>query len=159
MISLLLLNNFYPVISCRRVQKKKKNDEEEENDELLCTVRSLVMVRESELLTSCAEMTRRVRREFFSSQNCNISSVLIIFNYDPGETNNKFITSQPFLSRGRNNIIPVQRVQKGSDELLCTIRATSCQRKIDHSLARVHCLLITAGRVSELAIKTGGGNV
>ena len=37
MINLLLLNNFYPVISHRRVQK--------ESDELLYTVRSLVMVR------------------------------------------------------------------------------------------------------------------
>ena len=40
MISLLLLDNFHPVISCRRVQKKK------ESDELLYTVRSLVMVRD-----------------------------------------------------------------------------------------------------------------
>ena len=39
MISLLLFNNFYPVTSYRRVQKKKKGDE------LLYTVRSLVMVR------------------------------------------------------------------------------------------------------------------
>ena len=39
MISLLLLNNFYPVIG-RRTSSK-----EEESDELLYTVRSLVMVR------------------------------------------------------------------------------------------------------------------
>ena len=38
MISSLLLSNFYPVISYRRVQK--------ESDELSCTARSLVMVRE-----------------------------------------------------------------------------------------------------------------
>ena len=37
MIKLLVLNNFYPLISYRRVQK--------ESDELLYTVRSLVMVR------------------------------------------------------------------------------------------------------------------
>ena len=40
MINLLLLNNFYPVTSYRRVQKEK------ESDELLCMDRSLVMVRE-----------------------------------------------------------------------------------------------------------------
>ena len=41
MISLLPLDNFYPVIpSYRRVQKEK------ESDELLCAVRSLVTVRE-----------------------------------------------------------------------------------------------------------------
>ena len=38
MISLLLLNNFHPVISHRRVQKEKESDE-------LYTVRSLVTVR------------------------------------------------------------------------------------------------------------------
>ena len=38
-INLLLLNNFYPVISYRRVPKEK------ESDELLYTVWSLVMVR------------------------------------------------------------------------------------------------------------------
>ena len=40
MTSLLLVNNFYPVMSYRQVQ------EEEESDELLYTARSLVMVRE-----------------------------------------------------------------------------------------------------------------
>ena len=40
MTSLLLLNHFCPVTSHRRLQKEK------ENDELLYTVRSLVMVRE-----------------------------------------------------------------------------------------------------------------
>ena len=41
-------------------------------------------------LTSCAEMNAHV--ENFLSQNCNIFSVSSIFNYNPGETNNKFIT-------------------------------------------------------------------
>ena len=40
MTSLLLLNNFYPAISYRRVQKRKKAT-------VIFTVRSLVMVRES----------------------------------------------------------------------------------------------------------------
>ena len=46
MINLLILNNFYPVveISYRRVQK--------ESDELLCTARSLVMVRNQLLAPS-----------------------------------------------------------------------------------------------------------
>ena len=46
------------------------------------------------ILTSC-----HARREFFFflSENCNIFSVLSIFECK-GETNNKFITSQSFLS-------------------------------------------------------------
>ena len=39
MTSLLLFNNFYPAMSYRRVQKEKKATI------LLCTIRSLVMVR------------------------------------------------------------------------------------------------------------------
>ena len=34
------------------------------------------------------------RAGIFLSQNYNISSILIIFKYKPGKTNNKFITSQ-----------------------------------------------------------------
>ena len=41
MINLLLLDNFYPVI----LKEKPTNWKEKESDELLCTVWSLVMVR------------------------------------------------------------------------------------------------------------------
>ena len=34
----------------------------------------------------------------FCPKNCNIPSVSSIFKYNPGKTNNKFITSQSFLS-------------------------------------------------------------
>ena len=34
------------------------------------------------------------RVENFSSQSCNIFSVLSVSKYDPGKTNNKFVTSQ-----------------------------------------------------------------
>ena len=45
------------------------------------------------ILTSCAGMTCHALREFFLP-NCNIFSVLSIFQCNQGETNNKFITSQ-----------------------------------------------------------------
>ena len=38
-------------------------------------------------------------------KNCNILSVLSIFKYNTGKTNNKFITSQEFLSEGKRRII------------------------------------------------------
>ena len=43
-------------------------------------------------LTSCAGMTCHARREFFVP-NCNIFSVSGIFKYNPGKTNDKFLTS------------------------------------------------------------------
>ena len=57
---------------------------------------SLVMVR-NQWLTCYVEN--------FLPQNCNISSVLSIFKYNPGKTNNKFITFWSFLSIC-NDIIP-----------------------------------------------------
>ena len=59
-------------------------------------------------LTSCAGMTRHARRGFFLSQNCNIFSDLSIFKCSPG--NNKFITSQQFLSS--DIIIPTNSKRK-----------------------------------------------
>ena len=53
MINLSLLNNFYPVISYRRVQKGKKGDE------LSYTARSLFMVRANQL------PAQGVENEFF----------------------------------------------------------------------------------------------
>ena len=47
-------------------------------------------------------------------------SILSIFRYSPGKTNDKFITSRSFLS---SRIIPMSRVRKASDELLYTIRS------------------------------------
>ena len=41
------------------------------------------------------------RREYLA-ENCNISSVSSLFNYYPGKTNKKLITSQSFLSSGAN---------------------------------------------------------
>ena len=71
------------------------------------------------LLTSCAGMTTHV--ENFLFQNCNIFSVSSIFKSNKiGEINNKFITSQSFLSG---------RVQKECDELLCTVWSLVMVRK------------------------------
>ena len=77
MISASLLKNFYPVISYRRVQK--------ESDDLLCTVWSLVMVRN--------QLPAQPGRKFFCPKIA-IFSVLSIFKYNPGKTNDKHITSQ-----------------------------------------------------------------
>ena len=82
MISLLLLNNFYPVISYW-VQK--------ESNELSYTVWSLVTVRNQLPLTSCAGMTCHARREFFVPNYIFLD--LSIFKCNPGKTNDKFITS------------------------------------------------------------------
>ena len=68
-------------------------------------------------LTSCAEMTCHARREFLVPNFSNIFSVLSIFKY-PGETSNKFITSQYFLS---SDITRTSSKGKESDELLCTV--------------------------------------
>ena len=45
-------------------------------------------------LTSCAGITCHARRELFVPKLLDILSVLSIFKYNPGKTNNKFITSQ-----------------------------------------------------------------
>ena len=65
MISLLLVNNFYIVISYQRVEKEKKATN-------YCT-RSLVMVRN--------QLPAQVVENFFL-QNSNIFSVLSIFKYN-----------------------------------------------------------------------------
>ena len=52
------------------------------------------------------------------SQYCNISSVLGIFKYNSDKTNNKFISSESFLS---SDVIPTNSKEKESDELLYTV--------------------------------------
>ena len=56
----------------------------------------------------------------FCPKNCNILSVSSIFRYNSGKTNDKFITSQQFLS---SDIIWYRRARKESDELLYTVRS------------------------------------
>ena len=77
MINLLLLSNFYPVMSYRRVQKKKRNQQ--------------IIVYDSVARYSPQEVNLL---RWNLSQNCNISSVLSIFEYNQGKANDKFITSQ-----------------------------------------------------------------
>ena len=63
-------------------------------------------------------MVREPVAENLLSQSCDILSVLSVFKYNPGETNNKFVKLL------LNNFYPVmscRRVQKESDELLCTV--------------------------------------
>ena len=48
------------------------------------------------------------------SQNCNVFSILIIFEYNPGRTNNKFISSWSFLS---TDVVPTSSKEKENDEL------------------------------------------
>ena len=65
MMNLLLFNNFYPVITYRRVQK--------ESDELLYTVRSLVMVRSqlpAQVVKFGPNSDRTWRKIFFCLQIC-----------------------------------------------------------------------------------------
>ena len=121
MINLLLFNNFYPVMSYRRVQKEK--------DELLCTVWSLVMVR-NQLPAQVVNLLRwkDVPRTNFLSQNCNIFSVLSISKYNLGKTN-KFINYQSFLSSNHTDMFKKKATN-------CCVRfghslwsAISCQRK------------------------------
>ena len=54
----------------------------------------------------------------FCSKNCNIFSVLCIFKYNPGKTDDKFITFQSFPS---SDIIPTSSKEKENDELLYTV--------------------------------------
>ena len=74
MTSLLFLNNFYPVMSYRRSSKG------EESDELLYTVRSLVMVRANQLPAQWMTMVRLV----LHSRSCVIvnPSVTNFFSRD-----------------------------------------------------------------------------
>ena len=82
MINLLHLSNFYPVITIR-VSKEK------ESDELLYTVRSLVMVRK--WLTSMP----RTSRTFFAAKLQHFLSFKYMSSITPRQNkNNKFITSQ-----------------------------------------------------------------
>ena len=75
-------------MSYRQVQRK--------SDELLCTIWPLVMVR-NQLPPQVVKLLRwndvpRTLR-IFLSQNCNIFSVVNIFKYNPGGTNDKFTIS------------------------------------------------------------------
>ena len=65
-------------------------------------------------LTSCAGMTCHAQIENLLSQNCNILSVSSTFKYNPGKTNNKFVS---FLSSD----VDTDELKKESDESLCTI--------------------------------------
>ena len=79
MINLLLLNNFYPIISHRRVQKEKKATNH------CIRLGSLVMVR-SRLPAQLVNL--------FVPNYGNIFTVFSIFTYNPDKTDNKFINSQ-----------------------------------------------------------------
>ena len=109
MISLLLLNNFYPVISHRRVQKKATN---------YCVRfgRSLWSARTScqrKGLTSRAGMTCHARREFFVPKIAIFSQFSSIFKYNPGKANNKLLYNfYPVISYRTSS------KEKESDELL-----------------------------------------
>ena len=99
------------MISYRRVQK--------ENDELLCTVRSLVMVR-SELPAQVVNLLRwndvsRTLR-IFCLKSASIFSVLSITHVE--QIIDLLLPNNFYLS----TVISYRRVQKENDELLCTVR-------------------------------------
>ena len=106
MINLLFHNNFYPVISYRRVQK--------ESDELLYTLWSLVMVRN--------QLPAQVVNLFVPKLQYFLS-----FRYILSITQTKQIINLLL----HNNFYPViyRRVQKESDELLYTVWSLVMVRK------------------------------
>ena len=70
----------------------------------------------------------RARREFFP-QNYNIFSVLSIFKYNPGKTNNKFINNS-LLDNFYPATLSYRRVGKEGDELLYTVWSLVMFRKL-----------------------------
>ena len=73
------------------------------------------------LLTSCSGTTCHARRESFCPNNCNIFSVLSVFKYNAGKTNNKFVK---LLLNNFYSVISYRRVRKESDKLLYTVLVT-----------------------------------
>ena len=66
--------------------------------------------------STCAGITWHARRDTFLSQNSrNILSILSIFKYNIGRTNNKFMPDNFYP------VISYPRVQDESDELSCTV--------------------------------------
>ena len=108
MINLLLLHNFYPVMSYRRVQK--------ESDQLLYTVWSLVMVRK---WISSAGMTCHARREFFVPKIAIFSQFQVYLSIIQAEQTINLLLLHNFYP-----VISYRRIQKDSDELLYRVLVT-----------------------------------
>ena len=98
-----IIDHFYPAMSYRRVQKRKRATNH--------------FVRLGRSLWSAIS-----RQGTSRAPNCNIFSVSSILKHNAGKTNNKFISSQQFLS-GDISTSSKKKKKEESDELLCTVRS------------------------------------